>query len=134
MAAGLVACVGVADARLVEAEHLIVIGVRQLVQQAPRLDVDLARLQQLGRLRNVDAMGEIGGIAVFYQPVGFRVILHRLEVAVAQVEHDGHALQLGQALRADHRGDIAEARFQVLEDARAQFRAGGHRRARSSLR
>ncbi len=99
----LVGRVGVADPRLVEAEHLVVIGMHQFMQHAPRLDVDLARLQQLGRHRDVDAIDQVGVVAVFLQPIDLGVILHGHQLAVRHVEHDREALQLGQDVRAHHR-------------------------------
>ena len=113
----LVAGVGIANAGLVEAQDLVVVGMRQLVHDAPRLHVDLPRGQELGRHGNMDAMHEIAGIAVLLQPLGIGMILHGKQLSVRHIQHDRDGMEFFQAVRADHGVDIGEFRLQGFQHA-----------------
>ncbi len=78
----LVMLVGVADADFVEAQNLVVVGVRQFVHHAPRLHVDLPRFEQLRGHGNMHTMHEVAGVAVVLQPMGLGMILHGPQLAV----------------------------------------------------
>ena len=70
------------DARLVKHQHLVVITVRQLVQNHPGLLVDVSFHGQIGRPRHADTLRPVGGVAMRSQSVRAGVTLHGLEFAV----------------------------------------------------
>ena len=60
MAAFLVVLVGLENARRFKTQHLVMIRMRQFMQQHHRLLVDVARGDQVRYLRDVNALNEVG--------------------------------------------------------------------------
>ena len=83
------------------------IGVRQFVEDDPRHAVVFKRREKILRVRNVNALRERLAVAVFLQPVGARVILHRAEFAVVEVEYDDDRLKFLELLGRHNGFDIA---------------------------
>ena len=68
MAASLEILVGLPDPRFLESQHLVVIGMGQLVQDDPGLLGDVPRSGQIGSLGNVNAFHQVGRVTVLLQP------------------------------------------------------------------
>lgn len=103
------------DPRLVKTEHLVVVGVGELVEDHPRLLGDVADSRQLGRARHVDAAGEAPRITMIGEPVGTRVVLHRGQVTAGVVHHDRHLTQSREPVGRHDDADVGELRPQELE-------------------
>ena len=79
---------------------------------------------EIGRPRNVDALRELFGIAIFLEPALAYVILSRTELAVREVDPDGHLLQPGCLVGGDHQFDVEKPIGQDAQSALSELPIG----------
>ena len=116
----LVVFINLEDARLCKPEDLIVVAVSEFVEDDPGLLVDVSGDEHFGGFGDVDALRTVGVVAVLNQPVHIGMILHRVQLAVDQVEHDVDGPHLRQSLRGHDIGDVREFGIEELEGALAE--------------
>src|SRR5436309_2692052 len=92
--------VALPDAGVFKSKHLVVICVSEFMQHHPGLLVDLPGSGEISRLADMNTFGEFLGIAMLFQPDGARVVLHRAESTMRQIQDDGDGLQLFEAFPA----------------------------------
>ena len=111
--------VGGDNFRMIEAEDLIVITMRQLVQDHRRMLEHLTAREKLASLRDVNLARQARVMAVGHQPVAARMILHRLELRMVVLDPDLDGLQFPQRLGRHEDSDALEMVGQHGERLRA---------------
>ena len=90
--------VGFDDLPIVEAQDLVVVGVRQFMKDDGRVLEHLFTREKGGGVCDVDLLGEAGIIAAPREPSGTGVILHSGEFGVFVLEPNFHRLHLVELL------------------------------------